>query len=128
MTIRKKLIFIQLLTAFAVLVLASAVFFLNEYRQFKADLVDNVSSIGLLIGENTASALVFMDNAAADQRHGEPVVPNHTSEQVHGLNPRGSWALYRHSDVSGRGWWVLVEPARGIEPRTYSLRVNRSSD
>ena len=67
MTIRKKLIFIQLLTAFTVLVLASAVFFLNEYRQFKADLVDNVSSIGLLIGENTASALVFMDNAAADQ-------------------------------------------------------------
>ena len=63
MTIRKKLIFIQLLTAFTVLVLASAVFFLNEYRQFKADLVDNVSSIGLLIGENTASALVLMASA-----------------------------------------------------------------
>ena len=67
MTIRKKLIIIQLLTASIVLVLGSAVFVFSEIRQFREDLADNLSSTGLLIGENSASALVFMDNLAAEQ-------------------------------------------------------------
>ena len=77
MTIRKKLIFIQLLTASIVLVLASAVFVFNEIRQFRENLADNLSSTGLLIGENSSSALVFMDNLAAEQVLSSLVVDPH---------------------------------------------------
>ena len=77
MTIRKKLIFIQLLTASIVLILGSAVFVYNEIRQFREDLADNLSSTGLLIGENSASALVFMDDRAAEQVLNSLVVEPH---------------------------------------------------
>lgn len=77
MTIRKKLIFIQLLSASIVLVLASAVFVFNEIRQFRENLAKNLSSTGLLIGENSASTLVFMDNQAAEQVLSSLVVEPH---------------------------------------------------
>ena len=67
MTIRKKLITIQLLTAFVVLVLGSAVFVFNEIRLFRTALVKNLSSTAMLIGENSASTLVFLDNQSAEQ-------------------------------------------------------------
>ncbi len=67
MTIRKKLITIQIITTFIVLVLASAVFVQNEIRLFRTALVQNLSSMALLIGENSASTLVFMDNQSAAQ-------------------------------------------------------------
>ena len=67
MTIRKKLIAIQLVTAFVVLASGSAVFVVNAKRQFRTELVSNVSSTAELIGENTASTLQFFDSEAAAQ-------------------------------------------------------------
>ncbi len=67
MTIRKKLITIQIFTAFVVLVLASAVFVQNEIQLFRTELVKNLSSMAMLIGENSASTLVFMDNQSAER-------------------------------------------------------------
>jgi hypothetical protein len=63
MTIRKKLIIIQLLTASVVLVLGSGVFVFNEIRQFRLAMVTNLSSTAMLIGENSASTLVFSTTA-----------------------------------------------------------------
>ena len=67
MTIRKKLIVIQLVTAFVVLGSGSAVFVVNAQRQFRTELVSNVSSTAELIGENTASTLQFLDSESAAQ-------------------------------------------------------------
>jgi nitrogen fixation/metabolism regulation signal transduction histidine kinase len=67
MTIRKKLIVIQLVTAFVVLASGSAVFVVNAQCQFRTELVDNVSSTAELIGENTASTLQFLDSESAAQ-------------------------------------------------------------
>ena len=58
---------IQLLTAFAVLVLGSAVFVRNEIQTFQYNMIKSLSSTALLIGENTASTLVFLDEQAAEQ-------------------------------------------------------------
>ncbi len=67
MTIRKKLITIQFFTAFAVLVLASAVFVQQEVGLFRSNLVKQISSTAALIGENSVSTLLFMDDRAAEQ-------------------------------------------------------------
>ena len=77
MTIRKKLIIIQLLTASVVLVLGSGVFVFNEIRQFRLAMVTNLSSTAMLIGENSASTLVFLDNGAAANVLGSLMVEPH---------------------------------------------------
>ena len=61
------MITIQLLTAFVVLVLGTTVFVYHEIRLFRASLVKNLSSMALLIGENSTSTLVFMDNQSAKE-------------------------------------------------------------
>ena len=77
MTIRKKLIIIQLLTASVVLVLGSGVFVFNEIRQFRLAMVTNLSSTAMLIGENSASTLIFLDNGAAANVLGSLMVEPH---------------------------------------------------
>ena len=67
MTIKKKLIIIQLFTAFAVLAVSSAVFVQQEVRLFRANLVEQTLSTATLIGENSMSTLLFMDDRAAEQ-------------------------------------------------------------
>ena len=67
MTIRNRLILIQLLTASIVLVLGSALYVANEVRQFRLALLNSVSSSAMLIGQNVTSSLVFMDKQAAEQ-------------------------------------------------------------
>jgi signal transduction histidine kinase/CheY-like chemotaxis protein len=80
MTIRKKLITIQLLTVFVVLVLGSAVFVFNEFQACRSTQVNKVTSTALLIGENSISTLVFLDEQAAEQvlvtLHVEPQIVN----------------------------------------------------
>ena len=65
MTIRSKLVVIQLVTAFSVLVSASGILFVRQVQQFRADLVNGLSSTAMLIGENSVSTLVFLDDVAA---------------------------------------------------------------
>ncbi len=67
MTMRKKLITIQLFTAFTVLVLGSAVFVQQEVGLFRSNLVKQISSTAALIGENSVSTILFMDDQAAEQ-------------------------------------------------------------
>lgn len=67
MTIRNRLILIQLLTASTVLVLVSALYVANEVRQFRLALLNSVSSSAMLIGQNVTSSLVFLDRQAAAQ-------------------------------------------------------------
>ena len=67
MTIRKKLIGIQLFTALVVLILGSAFLVTREIRVARASLVSSLSSTAALIGENTASTLIFLDRQSAEQ-------------------------------------------------------------
>ncbi len=74
MTIRVKLITIQLLTAFVVLALGSGAFVFNEIGQFRTGMVTRLSSTAMLIGHTSASTLVFMDDAAAEEILGSLLV------------------------------------------------------
>jgi two-component system, sensor histidine kinase len=65
MTIRYKLITIQLMTAAAVLVLASAVFVWSDLATYRASLVSRLGSYAELVGDNTISSLQFMDPGSA---------------------------------------------------------------
>ncbi len=67
MTIRNKLVLIQLITAFTVLVSASGILFVNRLSQFRTDLVNGLSSTAMLIGGNSVSSLVFLDDVAAQR-------------------------------------------------------------
>jgi len=67
MTLRNKLISIQLLTAFVVLAMASAVFVYNEIGTFRALQINKLSSTAQLIGKNSISALSFFDNQVAGE-------------------------------------------------------------
>jgi signal transduction histidine kinase/FixJ family two-component response regulator len=67
MTIRKKLIAIQLFTALVVLVLGSAFLVTREIRITQESLVSSLSSTAAVIGENSVSTLVFLDRQSAGQ-------------------------------------------------------------
>ena len=67
MTIRSKLVLIQLITAFTVLVSASGILFINQKHQFRAELVNSLSSTAMLVGGNSVSTLVFFDDVAAQR-------------------------------------------------------------
>ncbi|MFT5366957.1 MAG: signal transduction histidine kinase [Candidatus Latescibacterota bacterium] len=65
MTIRRKLITIQLVTAAIVLVLASTVFVWSDLTTYRASLVSRLGAYAELIGDNTISSLEFVDPGAA---------------------------------------------------------------
>ena len=50
-----------------VLVLGSAVFVQQEVGLFRSNLVKQISSTAALIGENSVSTILFMDDQAAEQ-------------------------------------------------------------
>ncbi|MCD6117630.1 PAS domain S-box protein [bacterium] len=66
LSIRKKLIAIQLLTAFIVLILFGAFLVYNDMRVFRNSVISQLSSTAQLIGANSTSALNFLDNKAAE--------------------------------------------------------------
>ena len=80
LSIKKKLIGIQFVTAFFVLVLASAAFVANDLRSFRRSLVSSLSSTAQLVGESSASSLIFSDEETAAEilatLHLEPHVLN----------------------------------------------------
>ena len=65
--IRQKLIFIQLLTACIVLVLASSIFVYEDIRSSREAMVQRLDSTALIIGQNSISSLRFLDAEAAEQ-------------------------------------------------------------
>ena len=67
MSIRNKLVLIQLITAFAVLVSASGILFVHQANQSRAELVNSLSSTAMLIGGNSISTLVFLDDVDAQR-------------------------------------------------------------
>ena len=67
MTIRQKLIAIQLFTALTVLVIASGILLSREIRSVRASMVSSLSSTAAVVGENSASTLVFFDKRSAEQ-------------------------------------------------------------
>ena len=65
LSIKRKLIGIQFVTAFFVLLLASAAFVANDLRSFRLSLVTNLSSTAQLVGESSVSSLIFADEESA---------------------------------------------------------------
>ena len=65
--IKQKLVSVQILTACIVLVLASAVFLVEDIGVFRENMVQRLSSTALIIGENSVSALTFLDSDAAEK-------------------------------------------------------------
>ena len=63
-SIKRKLILLQIITAVIVLVLTAAAFVINDIAVFKKSLIDKLSSTALIIGENSLSALQFLDEDA----------------------------------------------------------------
>ncbi|MBT4608649.1 MAG: hypothetical protein HOC05_01320, partial [Gemmatimonadetes bacterium] len=66
-SIKRKLVTMQFLTAGTVLVLACAIFLLKEYRETRASTVRQLTSAAQLVGQNADAALRFLDAEAAEQ-------------------------------------------------------------
>ncbi len=66
-SIRNKLIIIQSATAFVALLIACTFFVVNDIKTFKATSVTNKHSIAEIVGENSASPLLFQDQDAANK-------------------------------------------------------------
>ena len=60
-SIKRKLVTIQFLTAGTVLLLACAIFLFKEYRETRASTVRQLTSAAQLVGQNAEDALRFMD-------------------------------------------------------------------
>src|SRR5258708_6048190 len=66
-SIRKKLIFIQLATAFMAVLICCAFFVYNDIKIFKQTSISNKYSIAEIVGINAASTLEFTDHDAANK-------------------------------------------------------------
>jgi signal transduction histidine kinase/DNA-binding response OmpR family regulator len=67
LSIRKKLILLQVLTACGVLVLASGYWLADNIKSSQQEMVSNLQSTAQVIGDNSVSALQFLDPDAATQ-------------------------------------------------------------
>ena len=67
LSIRTKLVIIQILTACAVLVLASGYWVTENIKASRQEMVSNLQSTAQVIGDNSLSALQFLDSDAAAQ-------------------------------------------------------------
>jgi signal transduction histidine kinase/CheY-like chemotaxis protein len=65
LSIQKKLVSIQILTACVVLGLAVAAFLVEDIESSQDEMVQRLSSTALILGQNCVSALQFMDEEAA---------------------------------------------------------------
>src|SRR5580704_12207963 len=64
-SIRKKLVIIQVATAFFAVLFCCTIFVLNNIEVFKTSSVASKNSIAEIVGINAASPLEFMDHDAA---------------------------------------------------------------
>lgn len=67
LSIKNKLIIIQTVTAFIVVLVCCIFFVINDIRTFKESASRKIYSLARIAGENALSALVFMDQDAATQ-------------------------------------------------------------
>jgi PAS domain S-box-containing protein len=67
LSITRKLVIIQLVTTFSAILFYGTFVATNDWRLFRSTLVGGLSSIAELTGANSASALNFLDNAAAEE-------------------------------------------------------------
>lgn len=67
LSIRQKLVGIQILTAFTVLVLVSAYYVMADIRSSRTGMVQRLGTTATIIGLNTASSLKFLDRGSAAQ-------------------------------------------------------------
>src|SRR5690349_20888680 len=67
LSIKNKLIIIQTVTAFIVVLVCCIFFVINDIRTFKESASRKIYSLARIAGENAVSALVFMDQDAATQ-------------------------------------------------------------
>jgi signal transduction histidine kinase len=66
-SIKRKLIFIQSATAFIALLICTAIFLFNDLKILKESTLRKIRSVAQIVGENSVSALVFVDKPAASQ-------------------------------------------------------------
>ena len=65
--IKQKLMLILMLTSIIVLLLACTAFIVYDFVTFRHDMVQDVSFLAKIIGENSTAALVFNDGHAAEE-------------------------------------------------------------
>src|ERR1051325_5660961 len=66
-TIRRKLVIIQGGTAFIVVLLCCVFFVVNAVRTFRDSAVRKMYSVARIVGENSVSPLLFVDEDAANK-------------------------------------------------------------
>jgi len=67
LTIKQKLVFIIMLTTFITLLLVSVAFLFYELSTFRQAMVEEVSTLAKVIGDNSKAALTFADQEAAEE-------------------------------------------------------------
>ncbi|HFE36987.1 MAG TPA: response regulator [Gammaproteobacteria bacterium] len=67
LSISKKLMAIIMLTSSVVSLIVVSIFVANEIRNYRQALVEDLSTIGLIINYNSAAAMIFGDTAAATE-------------------------------------------------------------
>ena len=67
LSIKNKLILMQLITTVFVLLIYSTFLFFNNMQMYRKSIVNQLTSMAQLIGTNSVSALNFLDNAAAEE-------------------------------------------------------------
>jgi signal transduction histidine kinase/ActR/RegA family two-component response regulator/uncharacterized membrane protein affecting hemolysin expression len=64
--IKHKLTLITIATSAIILLIASAAFLIYEYQQSKGNMIEDLSSLADVIGENSSAAIIFNDRKSAE--------------------------------------------------------------
>ena len=76
LSIQKKLVSIQILTACVVLALAVTAFVVEDTSTSREEMVQRLSSTALIVGQNCISSLQFLDEEAATQTLNSLAIPH----------------------------------------------------
>ncbi|MBN2425917.1 MAG: PAS domain S-box protein [Calditrichaceae bacterium] len=66
LSIKHKIVFIQIFTAFIVLILFTTFFILRDIKSHEKAIINRMASLTQILSANTIPAIIFLDNAAAE--------------------------------------------------------------
>jgi PAS domain S-box-containing protein len=122
-TFRTKIVSVIILTCGFSLSFACGIFFTYELKSYKLNMISDLSSLANVIGGNSASALVFDDNEAANNTLSTLSSENKIVECIIFDKNDNIFAQYRRPGRISTDHWKDRNPALGSQINNHFLSV-----
>jgi len=128
LSIKTKLISIQLFTTLFVLMFFVGIYLYSQYRQFEVNSFGRMSALAEIIGSNSVAALEFFDNDAASEVLGSLSTQSDITNAAIYDRDGNLFAKYDHPHHPGYDFEGITAPTRGSSEKHFFLTQEILSD